>query len=134
MTYTDDELLDRAYDQLNSDGKNKTKMIMTRPIVDSQNKKTYFVNFRDICLNLNRPEIHMQQYFKDELVPKINISGEGVMIIVGIYKSPSIEKILRNYVIKYVMCPICKSTNTLFIKEERINFITCNGCHSRTAL
>lgn len=130
------DLLNRAYqklDEINKD-KNNNKLLLTRPVVMSQNKKTFIANFREIATKLNRKELELKLFFEEELRCITSIDGNGALVITGLYKKDGIEKVLKNYILQLVMCKQCKSYDTYVIKENRIQFIQCNKCMSKRAV
>ena len=131
--YTTDFLLDRLYDSLGTNGV-KSKMVLNRPEVTLKNKKTFINNFRDLTAKMNRNMEDVKNYFEGEVNCMCSLSEEGVLIIRGIYRKPQIEKLLMDYITKFVQCSYCKSSNTQLIKENRILFMKCLNCKADKAL
>lgn len=140
--YNEDFLLNRVYDMINNNEllKKKSKIILKRPTIIRQNKKTFITNFGDICNKVNRSEIDIKNYFDSELITieklsrKASITQTGILVITGIFQNNQIENILLEYIKKFVICFECSSSNTELIKENRILFLKCNSCKSNKGL
>lgn len=132
-TYTVEELVDRLYDELNGIYKNSKKVILDRPDVKAQNKKTFISNFTEICCKLNRPTNDVKKYFETEMHVVTSINGQGGLVITGMFKEPQIMKIFTNYIKDYVKCKECNSCDTEIIKQDRITYNNCNKCKSKKA-
>jgi|AntRauTorckE6833_2_1112554.scaffolds.fasta_scaffold14771_2 translation initiation factor 2 subunit 2 len=136
-TYNTYDLLDKVYDELekNEKVKNRSKMVLTRPEVSRANRKTFVVNFREICKKLNRTEMELQKFFDDELRKKSSIDVNGVLIIqASSFQQNAIQSILVSYIKNYVLCKECSSNDTKLLKENRILFLECNICKSKKAI
>lgn len=127
-----DYLLERLYHKLGT--VTKSKIVLARPDVVVQNKKSNFSNFRLVCKQINREELDVQKYFEKETNMSVSISAAGVMIISGIVRSLNLEKILRSYITEYVQCSMCKSLETNLIKKNKLIILSCTKCHADRAL
>lgn len=135
MSYNTEYLLDRIYNLI-SEQKNitdSTKLIMTKPEVVCENKKTYVKNFNKICYKLNREVSDIKKFFEEELLKKSSINSEGSLIIGGIFRQKQIQSILLSYIKQCVICKECNSTNTILFKEERVLYLECKRCKSKKA-
>lgn len=131
--YSRDFLLDRLYDNINK-SKSNSKILLAKPQVSSANRRTYFANFKQFCTAVKRDQLHVKQYFDDELRKMSSISNNGCLVIQGMFQQKHIDKLLKKYIEEYVKCKICKKGNTELIKENRIQYIKCNVCLSKTAI
>lgn len=93
-------------------------------------KKTGWVNFVEICENMKRNPEHLQSYVFAELGCDGTFAGEGQFILKGRFYARNIESLLRKYIREYVMCQMCKSSNTKLVKDQatRLTNIACNNC------
>ena len=126
-----EEHLDRLYKTMQQSLKPEQKMVLKPPIISNMNKKTFWSNFREICEILGREEEHFMLFLEAEFSCNASIDMNGVMIIEGKYTSKNIETILRRYINDYIRCNSCKSVDTKFMKEDRINYLMCNNCRSQ---
>lgn len=132
--YTLDQLLDRAYTDLEAKRTMTSKLSIPPPEVGCVNKRTIVGNFSTICGKINRSEVDVQTFFNDELSCKSSIDAKGELILGGIFRQKGIENIISSYIKQYVMCKECKSMNTEHIKEDRILFMKCNTCLAKKAI
>ena len=65
---------------------------------------------------------------QSELQTEINIMGDNSFTIAGKFKQKNIEKVLKQFIIQYVQCAMCKSVDTIIKKENKINLLVCNKC------
>ena len=133
--YEIDYLLDRMYDQLNKQ-KNiaeSTKLVLSKPEVLCENKKTFIKRFDETCLKLSRTVDEVKKFFEDELLKKSSIDGKGNLIICGMFRQKQIQSILMSYIKQCVMCKECNSTDTKIYKEDRVLYLECNKCKSKKA-
>lgn len=93
-------------------------------------KKTGWVNFNDICESMKRSPEHLQSYVFAELGCDGTFAGEGQFILKGRFYARNIESLLRKYIREYVMCQMCRSSNTNLVKDQatRLTNIVCNNC------
>lgn len=131
--YSDDFLLNRIYEKFEITSK---KIGATKPIIEKQNKKTHFMNFKQFCISINREDVAIKKYFEEELKINMSINSQGSLIIEKIYQPNEIIKICENYIKKFVICQEqkCNSGNTQIIKENRITYIVCNTCKTKKAI
>jgi len=134
VDYTLDELLNRAYTELEAKKVLTNKLSIPPPEVGCVNKRTIVGNFSTICTKINRSTSEVQSFFNDELSCKSSIDAKGELILGGIFRQKGIENILSSYIKQYVQCKECKAMNTEHVKEDRILFIKCNICLAKKAL
>lgn len=134
--YTYEFLLRRLYDQLPTSGTAARKLTLPVPQVGMVGtKRTCIVNFTIICSQIQRPDEHVKAYIAKELGAIVSQSGtNGQLIIKGRYKTTQIESIFRSYVSNYVTCSVCKNHHTELVKEDRLTFVKCLGCHTKQSL
>ena len=136
-TYDTFFLLDRVYEELSKNEKisNKSKMVLTRPVVSRANRKTFISNFREICSILKREEQEVQKFFDEELNKKSSIDSNGVLVVQSSsFQQNGIQNVLKNYIKNYVVCKECFSNDTKLVKENRILFLDCATCKSKKAI
>lgn len=126
--YNLDNLLDRLYSQLSKMTGGSKKYVLPKPESTILNKRTIISNIQEIAKELKREPTDIQSYLSLELGTSTSFSGEGHMIIVGIFKQGAIEKNILRYITECVQCTTCKSIDTFTKKEDRITFLCCNKC------
>ena len=132
-TYTYEFLVDRIMEMVNQNKKvAEAKFRLKPPRVEKEGtKKTQWKNFTEMCITMNRPKDHVQQYVLAELGCQGSINGGGGLIIKGKFMEENICSVVKHYLEEYVFCHSCKSGNTNLIKQERLFFLSCCSCSSR---
>ena len=97
-------------------------------------KKTVYENFGQTCADLNRDPKHVLNYILVEIGTTGNITDKGGFVIRGKFTSAQMEKILKPYIKEYVLCKTCKRANTTLSKTDRLTFMDCQDCSSRTTV
>ncbi len=129
-----DFLLNRFYIKLDEINQPSKKFTMKYPSVIIKGRRTCFINFDEICKNLNRSLEHVMSFILSEFGCTGSIDSNNRLNLDGYFQSKHLETIFRKYVIDYIKCKTCGTPDTLFIKEDRINFIICNRCKSQRQL
>jgi translation initiation factor 2 subunit 2 len=83
---------------------------------------------------LRRQEKHLLAFLLAELGTSGSLDSNNQLTIKGRFSQRHIENVLRKYIKEYVICPPCKSSDTILVKEERIHFLQCESCKSRSAV
>eukprot|EP00245_Coleochaete_scutata_P006765 TRINITY_DN21546_c0_g1_i1.p1 TRINITY_DN21546_c0_g1~~TRINITY_DN21546_c0_g1_i1.p1 ORF type:complete len:306 (+),score=111.46 TRINITY_DN21546_c0_g1_i1:72-989(+) len=133
--YKYEELLDRVFRVLRANnpklGGLKHRTVMKPPKVFREGtKKTVFVNLMDLCKTMHRSPEHVMTFLLAELGTNGSLDGQQRLTIKGRFQPKDFEGILRRYVNEYVMCSMCKSPDTLLVKENRLFFLRCEQCGS----
>ena len=131
--YPVEYLVEKLYDELNGKLKDAKKVILERPEIKVQNKKTVVTNFSHLCYKLNRNTNDVKKYFESEMHIVSSINGTCGLVITGMFKEPQIMKVFSNYIRDFVKCKECNSCDTEIIKEDRIIYNNCNKCKSKKA-
>merc|ERR1712194_127470 len=132
--YTD--LLDRLFDTIEQKTGAfgmKDKFTLKPPQVARYSaKKTSWANFLDVCEALNRPQEHLKEYTQTELGCDGTSAGERneQFILKGKFYPRNVESLLRKYIREYVLCTMCRSSDTLMDKDPstRLYFVNCTRC------
>ncbi|CAK93397.1 unnamed protein product (macronuclear) [Paramecium tetraurelia] len=101
----------------------QTNIQLEKPQIDKLGtKKTLWKNFDAICVQMNR-------YFLIELGTEGSQADEK-LIIKGRYTSTQIETLIKKYLYEYVLCSLCKSSDTTLIRdvESRLYSKECKNC------
>eukprot|EP00696_Hemimastix_kukwesjijk_P008677 gnl/Hemi2/20979_TR6958_c0_g5_i1.p1 gnl/Hemi2/20979_TR6958_c0_g5~~gnl/Hemi2/20979_TR6958_c0_g5_i1.p1 ORF type:complete len:314 (-),score=123.69 gnl/Hemi2/20979_TR6958_c0_g5_i1:64-954(-) len=127
------ELLGRVFQVLRNANKEitgeKTRIYMKPPDVWKEGtKKVVFANFQQTCAAVHRNADHVLAFMLAELGTSGSLDGSGRLVMKGRFAPKSIEKIIRRYVVEYVVCKVCKSPDTVLTKENRLYFLQCGHC------
>lgn len=126
-------LLSRIFDKLEgktTEAENKKKIRLKAPSVQREGKKTFFINFKQICQDLNRSTDHVSNFIFHELATTGSIDSNNVLNIRGSFLPKNIEKVLKQYVQEYVLCGSCSSMDTTLERDplSRLYILKCNKC------
>jgi translation initiation factor 2 subunit 2 len=130
LNYTYETLLDRAYQQIEELAKPKQIKIKP-PIIERKGKKTYWANFIEICESIHRETEHIKLFLFTELGCGGSVDIIGGLNIEGKFLQNQIESVLKKYINEYIICNTCRSSNTQFIKDDRITLLQCGQCKSQ---
>jgi translation initiation factor 2 subunit 2 len=97
-------------------------------------KKTTILNFAKICQHLRRDEAHVKQYLCTEQNVEASQDSNGALICKGRLTQPQLEKLITDYFVHYVKCPVCQSSNTNLAKQNRLLFIVCGSCTAQRSI
>ena len=131
--YDDDFMINRV---INSMDNNIKKVSIIQPNISKLNRKTYIFNFCEFCVSIRRNNQHVKMYLESELSVDSSITESGALILDKIFESSRVLAILEQYINEFVICKEtkCKSKCTNFQKEDRINYLVCEVCKSKTAI
>ena len=134
MTYTLENLLNRAYDKLGSVVQNSEKIAIDQPSVTRMNRKTFISNFEKLCNQINRDVSHVYLFMTEELRCTTSIDSKGALVCGGNFKDKGICKLFTQYIKKYVQCNECKSFKTNLNKKGKLTFKECLICKSSKSI
>lgn len=128
-------LLTRIYNILKANNpalSEKTKLVIKPPqIVKATGKRTFWVNFVEICNQMKRAPEHVLAFVTAELGAEGSINEEK-MLLKDKFNTKQIESLLKKYINEYVICSLCKTSNTVLIKDSntRLYILKCESCQS----
>jgi translation initiation factor 2 beta subunit (eIF-2beta)/eIF-5 len=126
--------LDRAYVQLELINKNKKKPTFPQPNIISKDRKTFFINFNEICIAIDRTPEYVKKYLETETNISTSIMGDGGLKFDVSIKPQQIKNIITNFIKELIICKDCKSCITTLEKETRILYLSCSNCNSKKSI
>jgi translation initiation factor 2 subunit 2 len=133
--YSYDELLDRVFGILRErnpelTGERRRTVLKPPQVAREGTKKTVFTNFMDLCKAMNRNNEHVSAFLLAELGTSGSLDGQQRLVCKGRFLPKGFETVLRRYVNEYVLCPGCKSVDTLLDKDSatRLMHLRCQQC------
>ena len=71
-----------------------------------------------------------------ELGAATSLNNQNQLSIRGVYNPRQIQSLLVKYTKEYVVCGVCKSTQTSMVRDPvtRLTFLTCSACTSKRAV
>jgi translation initiation factor 2 subunit 2 len=134
--YTTEFCLNRVYEKLENGriDSNKFKVKKAKMIV--RDKKTFIINFAELCLAFRRDENTVKAFIDKYLQEKTSINENNVLIINNMYKQKQIDDMFIEYMKTYVICQQqkCGSGNTELVREDRLLYLKCNTCNSKKSI
>ena len=127
----DNTYLDRAYAQLELLNKNKKKPQFPQPNIIAKDRKTFFINFSDICISVNRTPDYVKKYLETETNISTSILGDGGLKFDILIKPQQIKNIITTFIKNLVICVDCRSCITTLEKDTRMLFLCCSKCNSK---
>jgi len=97
-------------------------------------KRTVYENFGETCNYFDRELVHVRTYILNELGANGNLTEKGGLVMKGRFSSAQMEKILRPYIKEYILCKTCKSPKTKLSKTDRLTFMECQDCSSKSTV
>jgi len=131
MSY--DEMLERIFGMLNPDISAKKKFSMKPPVVVKDGtKRVIIVNFHEIVTSMNRTADHLLSFMLAELGTSGSADAQGRVTFkyAGRQAQKHMESVIKQYVKEYVLCKLCKSSDTKLNKDSatRLFFMVCGSC------
>jgi len=130
LSYYDyEKLLERAYANLPKKAflERKERFRVPPPEVLISGKRTFITNFKHIADMLNREPRLLLRYLLKELAAPGELTEDSA-VIQGEIAPRTIASLLNRFVKSYVICPVCRSPDTLLIKERKIMYLKCMAC------
>ena len=130
------KLLDRIFCSTRNNSTRK-KTHLDPPIIERVGtKKVIWKNFNETANTIKRDPDHIFKYFLVELSTTGSIDLNKRFLIKGIFNRQNIEKILLEYIKKYVTCNTCKGVNSVITRHvsSRIDMLHCNSCNAERSV
>lgn len=130
------KLLTDIYTKIRADGDGKlVRKVVTikQPqLMRSGGRRIVWLNFHEMCVQLNRDAEHIYKFILSELGTDGSLNNQGRLTLKGNFNVKQIETILKKYIAIYKQCKVCKSSETTIVHEPhlRMNFLNCTGCTS----
>ena len=134
--YSYEQMLDRITKILikNDPYSKETNKLQLQPIQFDKvgSKKFKWSNFREFAKSLNRKAEHMAQFVGAGLGIEPILQEEALLMEGRRFDKESLQTITRKYILDYIKCPYCSSTNTELYKDSSIReyILKCNACQS----
>jgi len=95
--------------------------------------RTIIQNFNEIADTMNRDPRHLLKFLSKELATAATMDGVRA-IFQGVFKVESVNRLLKIYTQRYVICPVCKRPDTKMDKQDRYIFLVCEACGARSSI
>jgi len=128
MSYDFETLMNDAYDCLD-ETINNTRLILPKIIFEYTTTRVVWKNTNAYLQLINRSEDHFLNFLKLEYPDKkFSFISNNLIIHSKQLKQDFIHDLAINYINKFVICDVCKSTNTDLLKIKKIYKMECLDC------
>jgi translation initiation factor 2 beta subunit (eIF-2beta)/eIF-5 len=131
-------MLDNLYNNLQLK-KTSTKIVLPDPILIKSGHKTIWKNAKEFLRLFNRHPDDFITYVNNNTIAKINWITESKSdgcIFQTKAKKDYIFELMKDYIIKRILCNSCKSIDTTVTKDNNIRKLCfkCNNCNNELYL
>ena len=132
-----EEMLDGVYDKLESctnSAKMQSKISLQPPELIKHGHHFIWKNVKEFLRVVNKPPEHVIKFLSEELKCQMTwiteSKSDGLNIDYDRLSSSMISELMKKYVLEYVYCKKCKSTNTAITKDSQIRryLFVCQNC------
>lgn len=132
-----EDMLEEVYEKLESctnSMKMQSKISLPPPELIKHGHHFIWKNVKAFLKVVNKPPEHVVKFFSDELKCQITwiteSKSDGLNIDYNRLSSIMITDLMKKYVLEYVYCKKCKSTNTIISKDSQIRkyLSICQNC------
>lgn len=124
------KLLDRAFEKIPEGFHETDRWKIPTARLEFEGKNTLIVNFKEIIENVKRDDKHFIKFILQEVGTAGGIKGNKA-ILKGKQKLSTIDRLIKNYCEKFVICETCLKPDTVIIKEGRSHLLVCHACGTR---
>jgi translation initiation factor 2 subunit 2 len=123
-------LLNRAHERIPQGFHETDRWKIPTARIEFEGKNTIIVNFKEIVDTIKRDEHHLWKQILQEVGTAGEIKGNKG-ILKSKQKQSTIDRLIKNYCEKYVICETCQKPDTIIIKEGRSHVLVCQACGTR---
>ena len=127
-------LVNRAYNSLERLHENKKRPQFPQPDIITKDRKTFFINFSQLCQSIDRTQDYLKRYIESQTNISTSILGDGGLKFDVQIKPPQIKTLITNFIKELIICKDCKSCITKLEKDSRLTFLYCSNCNSKKSI
>ena len=124
------KLLDRAFEKIPEGFHETDRWKIPTARLEFEGKNTLIVNFKEIIEIVKRDDKHFIKFILQEVGTAGGIKGNKA-ILKGKQKLSTIDRLIKNYCEKFVICETCLKPDTIIVKEGRSHLLVCHACGTR---
>jgi translation initiation factor 2 subunit 2 len=124
------QLLDHAFEKIPEGFHETDRWKIPTVRMEFEGKNTIILNFKEIVENIKRDEKHLIKNILQEVGTAGGVKGNKA-ILKGKQKQKTLDRLIKNYCEKYVICETCLKPDTIIIKEGRSHLLVCQACGTR---
>ena len=133
MSYDYNELLARARSKIPEVAVKQERLELPRLRMSVIGMRTIVHNFKEVADALNRDPQHIVKFLTGEMATATTIQEERA-IFQGKFNSDTLTTLLRRYMERFIVCPVCKRPDTRIVKEKRLSFLVCSACGAKSSV
>ena len=124
------KLLDRAFEKIPEGFHETDRWKIPTARLEFEGKNTLIVNFKEIIEDLKRDDKHFIKFILQEVGTAGGIKGNKA-VLKGKQKLSTIDRLIKSYCEKFVICETCLKPDTVIVKEGRSHLLVCHACGTR---
>ncbi len=128
-----DALLNRALAGITRRGSSGERFELPIAAASVIGARTTIHNFAEIVDRLNRDPHHVLKYLAKEMATAGSYEG-GKGYFQGRFSRETINRLIKVYTNRFVICPVCKRPDTKVERKERLSFLVCEACGARSSI
>lgn len=125
--YAYDEMLSRALSQITVKPSRWERFEIPKSQILIIGNRTIISNFKEVADVLNRDPEHLLNFLLHELATAGTVE-ENRAVLHGKHAKSSIDSLIERYAKIYVICPVCRKSDTQLKKEKRLLLMVCGAC------
>ena len=133
MTYSYDDLLQRARSQLPKEIFEKKRFDIPQLEIITVGKRTIVRNFGDLADAFSRKADHIIKFLSRELATAGEIESRRA-VFQGRFTDEKIMELVNVYAKEYVFCHECGKPDTHIVKQGRVHMLKCEACGARSSI
>lgn len=131
MNYED--MLEKGKSEVPENFSSRERFEIPKVETQREGNKTRITNFKDLTKKLHRDKKHLSKFLLKELGTAGHVQDDE-LLLQGKFRRKKINKKLKKYCEKYVLCKECKRPDTKLVKEKGVMIIKCEACGARNSL
>ena len=124
------ELLDRAFEKIPEGFHETDRWKIPTVRMEFEGKNTIILNYKEIVESIKRDEKHFIKFLLKEVGTAGGIKGNKA-ILKGKQKQKTLDRLIKNYCERFVICETCLKPDTIILKDGRHNVLVCQACGTR---
>jgi len=109
------------------------RLEIPKPQSRVEGNRTFIINFGEIASTIRREPKHLSKFLFRELAKPGYVDGDR-LILQGKVQNYLIADKIDRYCKEFLYCKECGKPDTQILKEDRLRFLKCEACGSKSAL
>jgi len=109
------------------------RLEIPKPQSRVEGNRTFIINFGEIANTIRREPKHLAKFLFRELAKPGYVDGDRLILQGKVQNYLIVDKI-NGYCKEFLYCKECGKPDTQIVKEDRLRFLKCEACGSKSAL